>query len=257
MSRVHRRKAPDFAVAESDGDQETDVQRVIMDAAERLFAEDGYKRVGLRMLTAAAGANVAAVNYYFGGKLGLLEAVFRRRAEPINAERKRRFAAYRAAIGDDRPEVAPILTAFIEPTLRAGHSSDVGPYYRLLMGRMSTNPDPAVRHVLFSIFEEVGLEFAELLRRALPDLTDDDFHWRLACVIGSMQYVLADNGRIQELSGPEFDLSDVDGALRYLIPFLARGLEAPPVDRVPAGSKRAIAAKPVAGRPRRKANRQR
>jgi AcrR family transcriptional regulator len=250
MNRVHRRKTPDFAIAKTDGEQ--DVQRVIMDAAERLFAEDGYKRVGLRLLTSAAGANVAAVNYYFGGKLGLLEAVFRRRAEPINAERKRRFAAYRAAMGKERPEVAPILAAFIEPTLRASHSTETGQYYRLLMGRMSTNPDPAVRHVLFSIFEEVGLEFAELLRRALPELTDDDFHWRLACVIGSMQYVLADNGRIQKLAGPEFDLSDVDGAMRYLIPFLAHGLEAPPVAGAPAKSRRANAARPVSGRPRRR-----
>jgi AcrR family transcriptional regulator len=237
-------------MAETDGGNDTDVRRIIMDAAERLFAEDGYKRVGLRQLTAAAGANVAAVNYYFGGKLGLLDAVFRRRAEPINAERNRRFAAYRAEIAGGRPEVEPVLAAFIEPTLRAGHASEGGRNYRLLMGRMSTNPDPAVRQVLFDVFEEVGVEFAALLRAALPELTDDDFHWRLACVIGSMQYVMADNGRIQELAGPEFDLSDVDGAMRYLIPFLANGLKAPPVAGAEGEPKRAVARRSLSGRAR-------
>lgn len=211
----------------------TDIRRTIMDVAEILFAEDGYKRVGLRQLTSAAGVNVAAVNYYFGGKLGLLEAVFRRRAEPINAERKARFARYRAAIGASRPDVEPILAAFIEPTLRAGHLGDGGHTYRLLTGRMSTNPDPEVRKVLFEIFDEVGHEFAELLRAALPDLTEEDFYWRLACVIGSMQYVLADNGRIQVLAGPGFSMANVDQALQYLIPFLAAGLKAPPAPNPP------------------------
>lgn len=241
MNQPYKRPQSVPSSTEIDTDESNDIRRRIMDAAENLFAEEGYKRVGLRQLTAAAGVNVAAVNYYFGGKLGLLEAVFRRRAEPINAERTARFAKYRAAIGNGRPEIEPILTAFIEPTLRAGHLGDDGLSYRLLMGRMSTNPDPQVRQVLFDIFDEVGHEFAELLRRALPDLSDDDFYWRLACVIGSMQYVLADNGRIQELAGPDFSLSDVEGALRYLIPFLAAGLKGPPVADRPRVSRPRIA----------------
>ena len=244
MSESRGHRTVDAAVAETDNECDSDIRRAIMDAAERLFAEEGYKRVGLRQLTAAAGVNVAAVNYYFGRKLGLLEAVFRRRAEPINAERKRRFAAYRATLATAPPDVDAILTAFIEPTLRAGHSSEGGRNYRLLMGRMSTNPDPAVRRVLFTTFEEVGREFADLLRHALPDLTDDDFHWRLACVIGSMQYVMADNGRIQALAGADFDLADVDGALRYLIPFLGTGLKAPPIRGARAGSRRKAATGP-------------
>lgn len=215
-------QGPDGSTSDAD-----EIRRRIMDVAEVLFAEEGYKRVGLRQLTTKAEVNVAAVNYYFGSKLDLLEAVFRRRAEPINAERKARFADYRAAIGDGLPEVEPVLAAFIEPTLRAGRMGPGGNAYRLLMGRMSTNPDPEVRQILFDIFDEVGSEFAALLRRALPHLDRDDFYWRLACVIGTMQYVLADNGRVRELAGSDFSLADVDQAMAYLIPFLAAGLKAP------------------------------
>ena len=41
--------------------------------ATRLFAERGFKKVTVRDICAAARANVAAVNYHFGGKPGLYE----------------------------------------------------------------------------------------------------------------------------------------------------------------------------------------
>ncbi|MHC4998559.1 MAG: TetR/AcrR family transcriptional regulator, partial [Planctomycetota bacterium] len=51
-------------------DQETqkeDVRNRILDVAEALFCERGFEGVSVRELTAAAGCNLAAVNYYFGG----------------------------------------------------------------------------------------------------------------------------------------------------------------------------------------------
>ena len=54
----------------------------ILDAAERLFAERGFAATSLRSITAAAGVNLAAVNYHFRSKEALLEAVFTRRLGP-------------------------------------------------------------------------------------------------------------------------------------------------------------------------------
>ncbi|HZV92115.1 MAG TPA: CerR family C-terminal domain-containing protein [Caldimonas sp.] len=45
-------------------------------AALRLFAEQGYAKTSIRQIAQAAGANVAAVSYYFGNKAGLYRAVF-------------------------------------------------------------------------------------------------------------------------------------------------------------------------------------
>ncbi len=47
----------------------------LLTAAERLFADRGFKKVTVREICLAARANVAAVNYHFGDKLGLYREV--------------------------------------------------------------------------------------------------------------------------------------------------------------------------------------
>jgi AcrR family transcriptional regulator len=48
----------------------------LLQAGLRLFAEQGYAKTSIRQIALAAGANVAAVSYYFGNKEGLYRAVF-------------------------------------------------------------------------------------------------------------------------------------------------------------------------------------
>src|SRR5476651_99954 len=59
----------------------------ILDAAERLFARNGFYGISVRDITEAAGIDVALVSYHFGGKRELFAAVFQRRAELLNPER--------------------------------------------------------------------------------------------------------------------------------------------------------------------------
>src|SRR5499427_5778412 len=59
----------------------------ILDAAEALFMEHGFEATSLRSITAAAGVNLAAVNYHFGSKEELFQAVLTRRLDPMNQER--------------------------------------------------------------------------------------------------------------------------------------------------------------------------
>jgi TetR/AcrR family transcriptional regulator, regulator of cefoperazone and chloramphenicol sensitivity len=54
----------------------TDARAHLCQVAMRIFADKGYANASTREICAAAGVNIAAINYYFGGKAGLYRAVF-------------------------------------------------------------------------------------------------------------------------------------------------------------------------------------
>ena len=70
--------------------QKETVER-ILDAAEVLFAERGFAETSLRTITSAAGVNLAAVNYHFGSKKSLIQAVFVRFLDPLVDEIERQL----------------------------------------------------------------------------------------------------------------------------------------------------------------------
>ena len=56
-------------------DRERETRGRLIDSATRLFAERGFAKVTVREICKAARANVAAVNYHFGGKTGLYQEI--------------------------------------------------------------------------------------------------------------------------------------------------------------------------------------
>src|SRR5882757_2309157 len=74
----------------------TSAQSRILDVAIRLFAERGFDEVTVREIAEAAGANVAAINYYFGAKEQLIRQAIRSVIAPLN---QRRLTALAAAQG--------------------------------------------------------------------------------------------------------------------------------------------------------------
>ncbi|GAC1442572.1 MAG: TetR family transcriptional regulator [Sediminibacterium sp.] len=59
----------------------TDKKEQIMNAATELFAEKGFEGTSIRDLAAKAGVNLAMINYYFGSKDKLFEAMIEFKAE--------------------------------------------------------------------------------------------------------------------------------------------------------------------------------
>jgi len=92
-----------------------DTKERILVAAQKLFAEQGFEAVSLRNITTEALANVAAVNYHFGGKEALIDEVIVQHTMPIMRERMRLLdeAEKRFQIGVVPVEV--ILDAFMRP----------------------------------------------------------------------------------------------------------------------------------------------
>jgi AcrR family transcriptional regulator len=61
-----------------------DFREQILNAAERLFATQGFAATTIREIAADVGVNAAMVHYYFGAKMQLLQAVMDRVLEPLS-----------------------------------------------------------------------------------------------------------------------------------------------------------------------------
>ena len=74
----------------------------LLQAAAQLFAERGFKKVTVRDICRAARANVAAVNYHFGDKIGLYREVLQRPSTTMRATSEAARAAGEGLSADER-----------------------------------------------------------------------------------------------------------------------------------------------------------
>ena len=89
----------------------------ILDAAEGLFAAHGFTSTSLRTVTAEAGVNLAAVNYHFGSKEQLIEAVFARRIGPLERRRLEMLDDEQQRAGSAPLSVERIFFTLIHPVV--------------------------------------------------------------------------------------------------------------------------------------------
>jgi AcrR family transcriptional regulator len=198
----------------------------ILDVAESLFARDGYKGTSIRAITGRAGVNIASINYHFGSKKALLEAVIKRRILPLNKIRKQRLEAIRRQAGETgkKPEVSVILRAFIEPTLRFMDSGPEARDFIALIGRSISDPDDTVRNIFHRYVISIFELFFGMMSEALPHLSNDVLFWRIHFAIGSMQHTMRICGtNFTELE--HFD-TETDLLIEYLITFVSEGMKA-------------------------------
>jgi AcrR family transcriptional regulator len=196
----------------------------ILDAAERLLAERGFAACSLRAVTAEAGVNLGAVNYHFRSKDALIQAVFRRRLEPLNRERLALLDACEAkALGKALP-LTSLLHAFLDPLLDRGHD---GSGFIRLVGRMYSEPSLDIHKMFRAELEGTIARFLPAFRRTLPHLPPEDLYWRLFFTIGTMAHTLAAGPMLRLISGGACNPDDLEGALSRLVHFTGAGLKAP------------------------------
>ena len=96
----------------------TPTREAILDTAESLFAQQGHEATSMRQITGAAGVNLASVNYHFGSKESLVQAVLKRRLEVLNRERMRLLDELEAQSGGKPLKPSQIVDAFFGTLLR-------------------------------------------------------------------------------------------------------------------------------------------
>ena len=204
----------------------------ILAAAERLFLAHGYDGTSSRMITAAARANLAGVNYHFGDKTGLFQSMLARRLDALHEERLVLLDEYERVAGPAPLSCERILSALFVPALRlARDPKRGGADFLRLLGRAYVDPSPALRAFLSARYAPSITRFKDAFARALPDITPRELSWRLHFMLGALAYTLAGTDAwrlIAALSQDETARPTNDQLLlRRLAPFLIAGLQAP------------------------------
>lgn len=204
-------------------------QERILDSAETLFMEHGFEATSLRQITAAAGVNLAAVNYHFGSKEELFQTVLTRRLDPMNQERLALLTRYEREVAPRALSCEKILAAMFIPALKLARDPERGgkDFLRLL-GRAYADPAPFIRHFLSEQYAVMVARFKAAFGRALPQLPRKELSWRLHFVMGALSYTLAGADALKLIAALNPRESNNDETLlRRLAPFLIAGLKAP------------------------------
>ena len=202
------------------------VQDRLLDAAEKLFCEKGFEGTGVRDIAASAGCNVAAVNYYFGGKEKLYEEVWRRHLIPM---RDARIAGIEKVLSQNKGQytLEDVLRSFAEtfigPLVEAHRTSRLS----RLMARECME-----RHLPVSMFaDEVVLPTMAAMRMALaqtcPGLDESVIPLVTFSLVGQLVHIVHVLAIFEQGDGDlDLPVFNIEEAIDHIVKFSAAGIRA-------------------------------
>ncbi|MEY1661769.1 TetR/AcrR family transcriptional regulator [Isoalcanivorax beigongshangi] len=197
----------------------------ILDTAEELFAQKGFAETSLRAITSRAGVNLAAVNYHFGSKEALIQAVFERFLGPF-------CASLDAALDElDGQQVSlEQLLALISGTALGPQGQR--PHRVALFFRLSGLAYTQAQGHLRRFFQEhYGAVFARVLRLlsvAAPDVPPMEMFWRVHFGLGAIVFAMSGMEPLRAICKSDFGVTlSVADVNQRLLPFIIGGIRAP------------------------------
>lgn len=193
----------------------------VLDAAERLFAAEGFDAVSIRRIAAEAGVTLGVVGFHGGSKHNLIRTVLGRRVEALNARRRAALATLRAT--QNPPDLRDLVEAYLAPYLEYASQGD--PQWRAyarLIARIASDDRwyPSVG----GLYDPVAREYLQAMQDARPDARQKDLVTALTLTVASMLSLVASRARIAGLSnrapGSPMDYRDT------LITFCMGGIDA-------------------------------
>lgn len=208
--------------ASTKAERRADMIEQILDTAEYLFSRHGLYGVTLKDVATQIGVHHTLINYYFDDKKKLFDAVFARRAVVTSERRMRMLDEYDAATGG-KPTVEGALRAYLDTDLDLYiQGGDGWRNYAALASQVANTPEWGAA-MMDEHFDPVVLRLIALLKKALPDCSDEDIFWGYHFVSGALMLTLARTGRIDKLSDGLCRSDDYAAVKQRMTSFMAAG----------------------------------
>ncbi len=190
----------------------------LLEAAGDIFARDGYRAARVRDICAAAGANLAAVNYHFGGKLPLYRAVFAHGFACAALS-----AADRATSGTPAARLTAWVDDFVHRVLADGKPAWVGK----LMAREMNDPTAVLDELVATHIRPHFTALESAVRALLPAADDASVRRGASSVVAQCVFYLHSRAIIARLHpGWRFSPDEVGRIAAHVARFSLAGLAA-------------------------------
>ncbi len=196
----------------------------ILDAAEYLFSLQGFTQTSMREITARAEVNLASVNYHFGSKKNLIQAVFKRYFDELMPKVEERLNSH--VIDSGVVGVERLLYELVPPMLQLNVLSDNGTAtFVKLLGRGYNETQGHLRRFIMNDYGACIRALISAIRSCLPHLPEEELFWRLHFAMGSFVFSMASSQALTEIAESDFHKHvDIEEVIRHLVPFVAQGL---------------------------------
>lgn len=195
---------------------------LILDAAERIFADCGFEGATTRAIAEAAGVTLALIHYHHRSKEALFVACFNRRAEQINARRH--------SLLDELPipgaSPAEIVEAFIRPSVELGRGRGGAVHYGRLLAVVASGTDQRSRALTSAAFDDIARRFIATFRAAEPTLDPSRAVQAYLFAASISVSLMAATGRATDLGGNDWLKGDTETLIREAVTFIAGGIKA-------------------------------
>lgn len=163
----------------------------LLSAAVELFAEFGHENVSLRQLTARAGMNVASVNYYFGSKEALTEAVFESLAVKANTWRHAALERARGPVADAASYLEQLIGGFVDPYVGEGNEISGRLLARFFL-RHRLHPTKGTQWITQQYYNPIAKDYISAIARACPHIDRNEITWRYMFMVNTLIVSSAD-----------------------------------------------------------------
>ncbi|EKE71074.1 TetR/AcrR family transcriptional regulator [Gallaecimonas xiamenensis] len=203
-----------------------DTKSLILDVAEQLFAEHGFNDTSLRLITSDAGVNLASVNYHFGSKKALIQAVLARYLDNV-------MPALRDAMNEllarEQVQMTEVFGAFVGPLLSLGSFRPAGTgVFMQLLGRGYTEKQGHLRRFITAQYGDALGAFMAAVKKATPGIPDNEVFWRLHFTLGTVVFTMASSMALTEIAESDFgEKNSIESLIHRLVPYLASAVTAP------------------------------
>jgi AcrR family transcriptional regulator len=193
----------------------------IIEAAGEVFAESGYRHTTIRAICKRAGANVAAVNYYFGDKSALYLAV-------LKYWREKAFEEYPLDLDNEAgrsPE--ELLAAFVGTFIFRVLDKGRGSRFARLLAQELMQPTAALDVIIEETIRPHFAFLSDIVRRLLGE-GHTEFTIQLCCVsvVGQIFYFYMSRPVVQRLLNREgFEEKEMLAIAAHITRFSLSGIQ--------------------------------